>query len=67
MMDRCEGRACIHVMLMRCSECGREQWAPIVWAVSHGDHPCAWCAQFNPVQVLPRSVRRTWPDQSVPS
>lgn len=49
MTTPCTGGTCTHVMHMRCTECRREQYAPAVWAISHGEQPCPWCGRHNPV------------------
>lgn len=36
-------------MQVRCLYCRREQYAPAVWAISHGTHPCVWCGKTPPV------------------
>jgi len=35
-------------MQERCIYCGREQYAPAVWSISHGEHPCVWCGVTPP-------------------
>ena len=35
-------------MQMRCIQCRREQYAPAVLAISHGEHPCVWCGHTPP-------------------
>lgn len=37
------------VMQVRCIYCLREQYAPDVWDVSHGEAGCAWCSRVPPV------------------
>jgi len=34
-----------YVMQERCIYCKREQYAPAVHAISHGEHGCAWCGE----------------------
>jgi hypothetical protein len=36
-------------MQVRCIYCKREQYAPAVYAISHGEHPCVWCGKTPPV------------------
>lgn len=35
-------------MQPRCIYCGREQYGPAVWPISHGEHPCVWCGETPP-------------------
>lgn len=44
-----EASECNHVMHVRCTECKREQYALLVYEISHGEKPCAWCGKDNPV------------------
>jgi hypothetical protein len=37
------------IMQERCIYCKREQYAPVVYPVSHGEMGCAWCGQVPPV------------------
>lgn len=30
-------------MQVRCVACKREQYAPAVWPISHGEAGCSWC------------------------
>jgi len=30
-----------------CVRCGKEQYVPNVWPVSHGLHPCSWCGKMS--------------------
>jgi len=32
-------------MQSRCVHCRREQYAPAVFSISHGEHPCVWCGK----------------------
>ncbi len=32
-------------MQMRCIFCGKEQYAPAVFDISHGKRPCCWCGK----------------------
>lgn len=48
-MINCEFAKCKHKMLVRCTECGREQYMLAVYSVSHGNHPCVWCGKLNKV------------------
>ena len=34
-------------MQIRCVRCGLEQYAPAVWSISHGKHPCCWCGGMS--------------------
>jgi hypothetical protein len=34
-------------MQMYCVHCGREQWGPAVWGVSHGKEQCPWCGMMS--------------------
>jgi len=34
-------------MQTRCVHCGKEQYAPAVWDISHGRHPCCWCGEMS--------------------
>lgn len=36
-------------MQPRCIYCKREQYAPAVYSISHGEHPCVWCGKIPPV------------------
>ena len=36
-------------MQERCIYCLREQYAPAVFAVSQGKHPCVWCGKTPPM------------------
>lgn len=48
----CDFSKCNHRMQKRCTECGKKQYAVIVWPVSHGWKPCAWCGKINKVEVI---------------
>lgn len=43
---------CRHVMQVRCQHCGREQYAPLVWDVSHGAC-CPWCGTAGVPVIKP--------------
>ncbi len=34
-------------MQSRCVYCKREQYAPAVYSISLGEHPCVWCGEFS--------------------
>jgi hypothetical protein len=34
-------------MQARCVHCKREQYAPAVYKISHGEHPCVWCGEMS--------------------
>ena len=34
-------------MQIRCVHCKSEQYAPAVWDISHGKHPCVWCGKTS--------------------
>lgn len=36
-------------MQAKCIYCKKEQYAPVVYPVSHGEMGCAWCGQVPPV------------------
>jgi ribosomal protein S27E len=38
-------------MQVRCIYCKREQYAPAVYEISHGKHPCVWCGKTPPVMT----------------
>ncbi len=52
-MTECD-YGCEHVMQTRCVHCGQEQWAFIVWQVSHGERPCRWCGKVAGPMTVPR-------------
>lgn len=52
----CDRETCDHVLRSRCTECGEEQYGPIIWRVSHGELRCPHCGQFNQVAVRLRSA-----------
>ena len=35
-------------MQTRCIYCKKEQYAPAVYAISYGEHPCVWCGKTPP-------------------
>ena len=35
------------VMQTYCVFCKAEQYAALVYAISHGEEPCPWCGQFS--------------------
>ena len=35
-------------MQIRCIYCKKEQYAPAVWSISYGKHPCVWCGKTSP-------------------
>lgn len=37
------------VMQHHCIYCKREQYAPAVSPISHGEHPCVWCGKTSPI------------------
>jgi len=39
-------------MQEKCIYCSREQYKPIVWSVSHGECPCAWCGKVPPIMTI---------------
>ena len=34
-------------MQILCVHCGREQYVPAVWDISHGKEPCCWCGEMS--------------------
>jgi ribosomal protein S27E len=36
-------------MQSRCIYCKKEQYAMVVFDISHGEHPCVWCGKTPPV------------------
>lgn len=36
-------------MQVRCIYCKREQYAPAVYPISHGEAGCSWCGKVPPV------------------
>lgn len=34
-------------MQEKCIHCGREQYAPAVYPISMGEHPCVWCGKMS--------------------
>lgn len=56
MLKFCDHDPCDHVLRYSCTECGHEQYGPIVLAVSHGERRCPWCGKFNQVGVILRSA-----------
>jgi hypothetical protein len=55
-MNVCAHDPCDHVLHYSCTQCGREQYGPVVLAVSHGELRCPWCHEFNQVTVRMRSA-----------
>ena len=37
------------VMQFKCIRCKKEQYAPAVYDISHGEHPCVWCGKTPPI------------------
>jgi hypothetical protein len=35
-------------MQTRCIYCHKEQYAPVVYPISMGEHPCVWCGKTPP-------------------
>ena len=35
-------------MQTRCIYCHKEQYAPAVYEISYGKHPCVWCGKTSP-------------------
>lgn len=56
MLKFCDHDPCDHVLRYSCTECGHEQYGPIVLAVSHGERRCPWCGKFNQVGVILRTI-----------
>jgi hypothetical protein len=51
------------VMQPRCIFCKREQYAPAVYAISLGEHPCCWCGRTPPVFTDRAAYREALKDQ----
>lgn len=45
------------VMQPRCVFCAREQYAPAVWRISHGEAGCAWCGRVPQVFTSEQGYR----------
>lgn len=39
-------------MQEKCIYCGKEQYKPAVWSISHGEHPCVWCGKVPPTMTV---------------
>ncbi len=45
------------VMQTSCIYCKKEQYAPAVYTVSHGEAGCAWCHKVPPVFTYVKKYR----------
>ena len=39
-------------MQIRCIYCHKEQYAPAVYDISQGNHPCVWCGATPPKMTV---------------
>lgn len=47
-------------MQIYCVHCGKEQYLPAVWEISHGKEPCCWCGEMSK-EMTEKEYRNTCP------
>lgn len=59
-MTSCQPGYCKHVMHNSCTHCGREQYGPTIYDISHGKLACPMCGKYNSPVIDPPEESRPW-------